>query len=61
MKLAQGLCRLKDKPGYKPCDLLIKSSALLGLNILSSLNAVMSTNEKNQTFTGHMIYNPAYN
>ena len=29
-------------------------------DLLSSLNAVISTNEMTQFITGHMIYNPAY-
>jgi hypothetical protein len=29
-------------------------------DLLSSLNAVISTNESTQFITGHMIYNPAY-
>ena len=28
--------------------------------MLSSLNAVISTNESSQIITGHVIYNPAY-
>ena len=40
---------------------VINSSALIGWNILSSLNAELSTNERIQIITGHMVYNPAYN
>ena len=29
-------------------------------NLLSSLNAVISTNESTGFITGHVIYNPAY-
>ena len=29
-------------------------------DLLSSLNAVISTNESTQFITGHVIYNPAY-
>jgi hypothetical protein len=29
-------------------------------NLLSSLNAVISTNESTRIITGHVIYNPAY-
>ena len=29
-------------------------------DLLSSLNAVTSTNESTQFITGHVIYNPAY-
>ena len=29
-------------------------------DLLSSLNAVISTNESNRSITGHVIYNPAY-
>ena len=29
-------------------------------DLLSSLNAVISTNESTQIITGHLIYNPAY-
>ena len=29
-------------------------------DLLSSLNAVISTNESTQFLTGHVIYNPAY-
>ena len=29
-------------------------------DMLSSLNAVISTNESTQVITGHVIYNPAY-
>ena len=36
------------------------SSALIGGKLLSSLNAVISTNESTQIITGHVIYNPAY-
>ena len=45
------------------------SSALIGgkfilkkplQDLLSSLNAVISTNESTQIITGHVIYNPAY-
>ena len=36
---------------------VINSSALIGWNILSSLNAVNSTNERNQIYNSHMVYN----
>ena len=29
-------------------------------DLLSSLNAVLSTNESTEFITGHVIYNPAY-
>ena len=29
-------------------------------DLLSTLNAVISTNESTQIITGHVIYNPAY-
>ena len=29
-------------------------------DLLSSLNAVIATNESTRTITGHVIYNPAY-
>ena len=29
-------------------------------DLLSSLNAVISTNESTQIITGHVIYNPAF-
>ena len=29
-------------------------------DLLSSLNAVISTNESTEFITGHVIYNPAY-
>ena len=29
-------------------------------DLLSTLNAVISTNESNEFITGHVIYNPAY-
>ena len=60
----------KYKPGYKSHDLLwirvlslvenlfLKKNPLQDL--LSSLNAVISTNESAQFITGHVIYNPAY-
>ena len=40
---------------------VINLSASIGWSILSSLNAVLSTNERIQIITGHMVYNPAYN
>ena len=40
---------------------VINLNALIGWNTLSSLNAVISTNESIQILTGHMVYNPAYN
>ena len=48
---------------------MINSSALIGgkfilknplQDLLSSLNAVISTNERTEFITGHVIYNPAY-
>ena len=43
------------------------SSALIGgfffnplQDLLSSLNAIISTNERTEFITGHVIYNPAY-
>ena len=43
--------RFKYKPGYKPCEhTVINSSALIGWNILSSLNAVISTNERSRIY-----------
>ena len=38
--------------------LFVKKNPLQDL--LSSLNAVVSTNESTQIITGHVIYNPAY-
>ena len=43
----------------------MNSSALIGgkfilKKLLSSLNAVISTNESTRFITGHVIYNPAY-
>ena len=40
---------------------VINSSALIGWNILSSLNAVISINEKNWILTGHVILKLPYN
>jgi hypothetical protein len=41
---------------------VINSSVLIGWNILSSLNAVTSTNERNRIYKrSHMVYNLAYN
>ena len=49
---------------------VMNSSALIGgkfnldknplQDLLSSLNAVISTIESTQFITGHMVYNPAY-
>ena len=49
---------------------VINSSALIGRkfifqknplqDLLSSVNAVISTNERIEFITGHMTYNPAY-
>ena len=61
--------RFKYKPGYRSCDLLkiqvlslvenlFKKNPLQDL--LSSVNAVISTNEKIEFITDHMTYNPAY-
>ena len=61
--------RFKYKPGYRPCDLLkiqvlslvenlFKKNPLQDL--LSSVNAVISTNERIEFITDHMTYNPAY-
>ena len=63
--------KIKYKPGYRSCDLLKNSSALIGgkfifqkknplQDLLSSLNAVISTNESTRIITSHEIYNPAY-
>ena len=60
--------RFKYKPGYRSCDLLkmqvlslvenlFKKSPLQDL--LSSVNAVISTNERIEFITDHMTYNPA--
>ena len=51
--------RFKYKPGCKPCDL--NSSALIGWNILSNLNAVISTNERNWSLTDHVTFKLPYN
>ena len=40
---------------------VINSSAVIGWNILSSLNAVILANEGIKFIAGHMVYNPAYN
>ena len=39
-------------------NLFVKKNPLQDL--LSSLNAVLSTNESTEFITGHVIYNPAY-
>ena len=39
-------------------NLFLKKNPLQDL--LSSLNVVISTNEKNEFITDHMTYNPAY-
>jgi hypothetical protein len=62
--------RFKYKPGYRSCDLLKNQVLSLVENLffqknplqdfLSSLKAVISTNESNRFITGHMIYNLAY-
>ena len=62
--------KIKYKPGYRSCDLQRYSSALIGgkfifqknplQDLLSSLNAVISTNERNEFITDHMTYRPAY-
>ena len=60
---------LFNKPGYRSCDLLkiqvlslvenlFKKNPLQDL--LSSVNAVISTNERIEFITDHMTYNPAY-
>ena len=63
-----GIC--KYKPGYKShmtcykfkCShwwkIYLKKKNLQDL--LSSVNAVISTNERIEFITGHMTYNPAY-
>ena len=38
----------------------MNSSAVICWNILSSLNAVISANERNQIYNRHMVYNLAY-
>ena len=40
-------------------NLFVKKNPLQDL--LSSLNAAISTNESTRIITGHVIYNPAYN
>ena len=62
--------RFKYKPGHRSCDLLkirvlslvenlfVKENPLQDL--LSSVNAVISTNKRIEFITGHMTYNPAY-
>ena len=55
---------------YKPRDLLKIQVLSLVENLslkenplqdfLSSLNAIISTNESTESITGHVIYNPAY-
>jgi hypothetical protein len=62
--------KIRYKPGYRSCDLLKNSSALIGgkfifqkksfKDLLSSLNAVISTNERNEFITDHMTCNPSY-
>ena len=62
--------RFKYKPGYRSCDLLkIRVLSLVEnlffqknplQDLLSSLNAVISTNESTRFITGHMVYNLAY-
>ena len=39
---------------------VINQSALIGRNILFSLNPVITTNERIQFITGHMVYNLPY-
>ena len=40
---------------------VINSIALIGWNILSSLGAVISTNERNQILTDHVTFKLPYN
>ena len=59
-----------QKLGYKPRDLLKIQVLSLVENLslkenplqdfLSSLNAIISTNESTESITGHVTYNPAY-
>ena len=59
----------KYKPGSRSCDLLrIQVPSLVEnsfkqnplQDLLSSVNAVISTNERIEMITDHMTYNPAY-
>ena len=62
--------KIKYKPGYRSCDLLkIRVLSLVEIlffqknplqDLISSLNAVISTNESTRFITGHMVYNLAY-
>ena len=56
-----GIC--KYRLVYKSHDIVTVQVLSLVENLqdlLSSLNAVISTNESTQIITGHVIYNPAY-
>ena len=70
-----GICRLQDvsiiyKPAYKSCDLLKMQVLSLVENLflqknplqdlLFSVNAVISTNERTEFITDHMTYKLAY-
>ena len=61
--------KFKYKPGYRSFDLLKIQVVSLVENLskknplqdlLSSVNAVISTNERIEFITGHMTYNQAY-
>ena len=62
-----GICRYKRVVNHMTCynfkcfhwqKIYLKKNPLQDL--LSSLNAVISTNESTRIITGHVIYNPAY-
>ena len=65
------ICKIKVKPAYKSCDplwirvlslvenLFVKKNPLQDL--LSSLNAVISTNDRHWIITGHVIFKLCYN
>ena len=67
---SEGTGIFKYKPGYRSCDLLKIWALSLVENLffpknplqdlLSCLNAVISTNESTRFITGHMVYNLAY-
>ena len=63
--------RFKYKSGYRPCDLLqiwvlsLMENLFFQKNplqdLLSSLNAVVSTNERHWIITGHVTFKLCYN
>ena len=60
--------RFKYKPSYRSCDLLqIRVLSLVDFflnplqDLLSSMNAVISTNERASILTGHVTFKLRYN